>query len=80
MSSAVKDIGWLNIFRDERLGSGRFGRVFTGKLKFVALDIAVKRMKKKLVKVDSNLYLKANEHPNVIGYYGIECSTKRKFM
>ena len=79
MSSAV-DIGRLNIFRAERLGSGRFGRVFTGKFKCFTEEIAIKRMRKRIVKVDSNLYLKANEHPNVIGYYGIECSTKRKFM
>ena len=59
---------------DERLGSGRFGSVFPAKLKDVEEEVAVKKMKKKEILVDSSLYRKANGHPNVIGYYGTECS------
>jgi len=75
MSSRVTEIGQLSIFRDERLGSGRFGSVFPGKFKDIEEEIAVKKMKKKEVVIDFSLYRKVNGHPNVIGYYGTECST-----
>ena len=71
----MTEISRLSIFSDERLGSGRFGSVFPGKLKHVEEEIAVKKMKKKEVLVDFSLYRKADGHPNVIGYYGTECST-----
>ena len=72
MNSRIERIGRLSILWDERLGSGRFGSVFPGKCKDVQEGVAVKRMEKKKINIDTSLYLKAKRHPNIIGYYETE--------
>ena len=75
MTSSAEKIGThFSILRAERLGIGRFGTVFPGKLKDVAEEVAIKRMEKTNVRVDFGLYVKANEHPNIITYYGTDYS------
>ena len=77
MSSPYEiSISRLSLLRDESLGSGRFGTVFPGKLKDVKEEVAIKKMAKIQVQVDTSLYFKLNGQPNVIGYYGIAYSTK----
>ena len=61
-------IGHLSICRTKYLGSGRFGKVFPCKYKGV-VDVAVKRMEKELVQVDSNLLLMTIGHPNIVNYF-----------
>ncbi len=77
MSSPYEiSISRLSLLRDESLGSGRFGTVFPGKLKDVAEEVAIKKMAKIQVKVETSLYSKSNGQPNLIGYYGIAYSSK----
>ena len=70
----------LSIFRAESVGYGRFGTVFPGKIKDVKEEVAIKRMEKKKVRVDSSLYLKTNGNPNIVNYYGTDYSTDVEFM
>ena len=65
----------LRTLRDERLGSGRYGSVFPGKFLHFPKEVAIKKMEKTKVRVDSRLYVKLNGQPNVIGYYGSSNST-----
>ena len=75
MTSSVEKIGTnFSIFCTERIGIGRFGTVFPGKLKDVVEEVAIKRMEKTKVRVDFGLYVKRNEHPNIITYYGTDYS------
>ena len=69
----VEQVGELSVFRAERLGSGRFDTiVFMGKHneRTAPEDLAVKKMDKGKIQIDSSLYIKANGQPNVIKYYG----------
>ena len=70
----MENTGQLSIFPTEGLGSGRFGTVFPGKCATVVEEVAIKRMKKEEIQIDSNLYAKANGQPNVIGYYDVDSS------
>ena len=68
----VEKVGDLSVFHTERLGSGRFGTtVFIGKYneRTAAEDVAVKRMEKDTIQIDSKVYIIANGQPNVIKYY-----------
>ena len=48
---------------------GRFGIVFKGKLNG-KLDVAVKRVEKKLTKVeDSDFFYNVNGHPNILNFF-----------
>ena len=58
-----------NVSRVKELGSGRFGAVILGKFKDFNEEVAIKKMEKKKVQVDSSLYLKANGQLNIINYY-----------
>ena len=69
----MEKIGELTFFRSDLIGSGRFGWVFRGKLTD-AVDVAVKRIEKRLVHVESKDYLMAHKHPNIIRYF----ATKHK--
>jgi serine/threonine protein kinase len=69
----------MKILLSERLGSGRFGTVFPGKLKDVPHEVAIKRMEKGRIRIDSGHYYKTNGHPNLIGYYGTN-STNDEFV
>ena len=60
----------LILYPEKDLGRGRFGAVFTGKFKTV--KVAVKKMKKKEIQIDSILYFQAGGHPNIVNYYGTE--------
>lgn len=73
----MEHVGQLSIYRVKPLGSGRFGQVFLGKAQNI--EVAVKQMKKKEIRVDSNLLLRANEHPNIVNYNGMD-STGFVFM
>ena len=75
-----ENIDELSIFRSERLGTGRFGTVFPGKIKNVTEEIAFKRMEKKKVRVVSSLYIKANECLNIVNYYGTHESKDDEFV
>lgn len=76
MNSPVeRTIGRLSLLLDEKLGSGRFGSVFPGRLKDVEEEVAIKKMEKSKILIDSNIYVKLNGKPNVIGYYGTDYST-----
>lgn len=70
--ATVQKIGRMNIFSAERLGTGRFGTVFPGKIKDVVEEIVIKRMKKDNIQVDSSHYVKTNGQSNIIEYYGID--------
>jgi len=70
----------MSIFRSERLGTGRFGTVFPGKIKNATEEIAVKRMEKRKIRVVSSLYIKANECPNIVNYYGTHESKDGEFV
>jgi len=81
MNSIVEKVGRLTIFRAERLGTGRFGSVFPGKIKGFVEEVAIKLMEKKKFQIDSNLYVQVNQNPNLIRYYGTDYSTEDdKFM
>ena len=73
LGSESERIGKVSFNRSTSRGSGRFGKVFTGKYKN-AVNIAVKRLKKEDTQVLSKLYLRANGHPNIINYYCTEDS------
>ena len=45
------------------------------KLKDVEEEVAIKKMMRRNVRIDSSLYVKINGQPNVINYYGIDDST-----
>ena len=79
-SGTVEEIGQSTVFLKERLGFGRFGSAFAGKLKHVAEEVAIKKMIKGNIQIDSSLYVKTIGQPNVIGYYGTEHSTDDQFM
>lgn len=73
MNGTSEKIDELSVFHAERLGTGRFGYgVFMGKYNqgIAAEDVAVKRVEKDQIKIDSILYLKANGQQNVVKYYG----------
>ena len=71
----------MSIFLAESLGTGRFGSVFPGKLKDVREEVAIKKMEKERIQIDSNVYVKLNGQSNVIKYYGTDESTDDdKFM
>ena len=65
----MEKIGQLSFCQDDLLRRGRFGSVHEGKFKD-CIKVAVKRMRKKDIQVDSNVYLKASGHPNIVDYYG----------
>jgi len=64
----LENVGELSFSRADCLGSGRFGKVFTGKLNN-DMKVAIKRMEKEKTQVDSILLLKARSHPNIIDFY-----------
>ena len=76
----IIQVGKLSIFRSEILGNGRLGNVFTGKLKNITEEIAIKQMKKRKVRIDSSLYTKANGQPNIVAYYATDHSTDIDFV
>ena len=81
MNSRVKRLGKMSIFLAESLRTGRFGSVFPGKLKDVREEVAIKKMWKERIQIDSNVYVKLNGKSNVIKYYGTDESTDDdKFM
>jgi len=72
MNGTVEKIGELSVFHAERLGTGRFGTaVFIRNYNegIAAEDVAVKRMEKDTIQIDSSVYIRANGQPNVIKYY-----------
>jgi serine/threonine protein kinase len=80
-STSAENIGsQLSIFRNERLGAGRFGTVFPGQINKITEEVAIKKMQKEKVRVDSSLYLKLNECPNVVNYYGTHELKDDEFM
>jgi len=73
ISSKMERVGEMSVFHTQKLGLGRFGTaVFIGKYneRTVAEDVAVKKMVKGKIQIDSSLYLRANGQQNVIKYYG----------
>ena len=74
--TTVQKIGCMNIFSAERLGTGRFGAVFPGKIKDVVEEVVIKRMKKDNIQVDSSVYVKTNGQSNIIGYFGTDESNQ----
>ena len=77
MNMEKVELGHLSICRKKHLGSGRFGKVFPGQLNDT-VDVAVKRMEKGLVQVDTKL-VSSIVHPNIINYYGTD-ETDFEFM
>ena len=67
----LENVGQLSFRRSDCLGSGRFGKVFTGKF-INDMEVAIKRMEKEKTQVDLILLLKARKHPNIIDYYTTE--------
>ena len=81
MEQTVSELSVFQVFQAKRLGSGRFGTaVFMGKYNDgIAIDdVAVKRMEKDKILIDSSFYRRANGKPNVIKYYGTH-ETHTKF-
>jgi hypothetical protein len=74
MTRQLEKIGQLSFSRADCLGSGRFGKVFIGKLTSDdgVIDVAIKRMEKEKIIVESIILPKVNGHPNVINYYTID--------
>lgn len=66
----MEKIGKLSFNRAQLLGAGKFGKIFVGKYKN-SLDVAIKRVDKSETEIDCAVYVKANGHPNIIQYYGI---------
>ena len=71
-------MGHLSFCQDDCLGSGNFGTVFIGKFKNV-VDVAIKQFKKGHIRVETNILLKANGHPNIVNYYDTD-TTDMKYM
>ena len=68
----VSELSVFQNFQAKRLGLGRFGTaVFMVKYNdgIAVDDVAVKRMEKDKVQIDSSFYRRANGQPNVIKYY-----------
>ena len=61
-------IGHLSYRKAYHLGTGKYGKVFHGQYKN-AIPVAIKRMEKGRMKVDSIIYNIANGHPNIIHYF-----------
>jgi serine/threonine protein kinase len=66
-----KQVGLLSLFKSEVLGKGCNGTVFRGHF-LSTIDVAIKRVDKSFIRVESNLLLKAALHPNIIRYYATE--------
>ena len=65
-------IGLLSVSKSEVLGIGcNATAVFKGHF-MSAIDVAIKRVKKSFIRVESNQLLKAALHPNIIRYYATE--------
>ena len=64
-------IGLLSVSKSEVLGIGCNATVFKGHF-MSAIDVAIKRVKKSFIRVESNQLLKAALHPNIIRYYATE--------
>ena len=72
ISGKIERVGELSVFHTQKLGLGRFGTaVFMGKHneRTAAEEVAVKKMDKGKIQIDSSLYLRANGQQNVIKYY-----------
>lgn len=64
----MEKIGKVSFSRSDFLGRGRFGSVFRGKLNNT-LDIAVKRVEKRLVHIEADTFFRADGHANIIRHY-----------
>ena len=65
----MEKIGKLSFAPDDNwVRRGRFGTVFAGRFNS-SIKVAVKRMIKKDIQVDSGIYL-ASGHQNIVDYYG----------
>lgn len=62
-------IGKIRFCRRDNLGSGRFGSVFQGKYDD-KYDVAVKRVVHTDFLVEIDVLKKAQNHPNILRYYG----------
>jgi len=78
--NVMENIGRMSFFSAESLGSGRFGTVYPGKFQDFDEEVAIKKMRKKKVQVDSNLYVKTNGQQNIINYYGTEITEQDEFV
>ena len=66
----MEKIGKLSFApEDNWVRRGRFGTDFVGRFNSL-IKVAVKRMRKKDIQVDSSVYLKASGHQNIVSYYG----------
>ena len=48
--------------------AGRFGKIYKGLYKNV-VNVAIKKLDKERSQVVSDLYLKADDHPNIVHWY-----------
>ena len=64
----MEKIGKISFCRSDFLGRGRFGSVFKGKLNNT-LDIAVKRVEKRIAHIEANAFFRADGHSNIIRHY-----------
>ena len=64
----MEKIGKLTLNRADLIGSEKYGYVFRGTY-LNAVNVAIQRLDKSQTKIDSTLYLKANEHQNIIQYF-----------
>ena len=66
-----EQIGLLSLSKSEVLGTGCNSTVFKGCF-INTIDVAIKRVEKSFIHVESNQLLKAALHPNIIRYYATE--------
>jgi hypothetical protein len=67
MSIEMEKIGELSFCRSDLIAKGRYGWIFRGKCDME--DAAVKRLEKWESKVESHIFRKADNHPNIIRYF-----------
>ncbi len=73
----IEEIGKLSFDREQIIGEGGFGKVYEGLFEDVK-RVAVKRFQKSgkvdgpSIKLEAELMLKANEHPNILRYFCYE--------
>ena len=79
MNRDMNNSSRLKILFAEKLGSGRFGSVFPGRLKNFTEEVVIKRMERENIRIDSSVYRKAKGQPNVIGYYGTNSTDDVQF-
>ena len=68
----LEEFADVSFYRSACIGTGKFGGwVYQGKFKGIR-DIAVKRVSKRLAFVESNDFVKADGHSNIIRHYSTE--------